>query len=159
MAALERVHAISHYLSKRGMTPLANAVSGAARLAFGVRLPPTVELGEGSYFSSGGLGTVVHRRVRIGRNCVISSSVTIGSRGAEEAVPVIGDDCFIGTGARVLGPVRVGPRSVVGANSVVIHDVPADSVVAGVPATVIRSGITAIERQRLLGTVGGALEG
>lgn len=117
--------------------PVAIALSGLARMAFGVRLPPTVELGRGSYFSAGGLGTVVHRHAHIGRNCVISAGVTIGARHGTNDVPVIEDGCFIGAGARILGSVHVGPRSVVGANAVVINDVPPDSVAVGVPAHII----------------------
>lgn len=154
MALLERAHAISHSLSNHGLAPLADVVSAVVRLSFGIRLPPSVELGEGSYFSSGGLGTVVHRGAKIGRDCIISASVTLGSRGDHNAAPVIDDDCFVGAGARILGGVHVGPRSVVGANAVVIHDVPPDSVVAGVPARVIRTGITAEERARIMGAGG-----
>jgi serine O-acetyltransferase len=137
MAALERVHAISHHLSEHRLTVLANVLAGLSRMAFGVRLPPTVELGAGSYFSAGGLGTVVHRHAKIGRDCVISAGVTIGARRGTDDVPVIDDGCFIGAGARILGDVHVGPRSVIGANAVVIADVPPDSVAAGVPAHVI----------------------
>jgi serine O-acetyltransferase len=56
-------------------------------------------------------------------------------------VPVIEDECFIGAGAKILGPVRIGTGSVIGANAVVIHDVPPHSVVVGVPARVIRKDI------------------
>lgn len=151
MAVLERAHAMSHTLHERGLTPLAEVISGMMRVAFGVRLPPGVELGEGTFFSSGGLGTVLHRRARVGRNCIISSCVTLGIRDNGGGAPVIEDDCFIGSGARILGDVRVGSGSIVGANCVVIHDVPPNSVVAGVPGRIVRSDISDQERARLSG--------
>lgn len=151
MATIERVHAIGHRLDRAGLVTVASAMSRLLQLTFGVRLPASVELGEGTYFSSGGLGTVVHRRARIGSNCVISASVTIGSRGGYDGAPTIEDSCFIGTGARVLGPVRIGAGSVVGANAVVIEDVPAHSVVVGVPARIVKRDIDATEFASLAG--------
>lgn len=141
MAALEELHSVSHSLYMHGLSPLATVVSGLIRFTFGAKVPPSVEVGRGTFFSSGGIGTVVHRGAKIGANCIISSCVSIGSRGTDGRVPVIEDDCFIGAGARILGPVRVGRGSVVGANAVVIEDVPPRSVVAGVPARVVRTQI------------------
>ena len=88
-----------------------------------------------------GLGSVIHQRAVIGDNVMIGSHATIGGRSHFEDVPVIDDDVFIGAGACVLGPVRVGRGAVIGANAVVIEDVPARSVVAGVPAKVIRTDV------------------
>ena len=75
-------------------------------------------------------------------NVVIGQQVTIGGRSRIYGVPVVEDRCFIGAGAKILGPVRIGPESVVGATAVVVHDVPPRSVVAGVPARIIRKNIT-----------------
>lgn len=111
------------------------------RILFAVVLPPSTRVGRGVKFAYLGLGTVVHGRTVIGDNVTIASNVTIGGRSRHEAVPVIEDDVYIGTGARVLGPVTVGRGAVVGANAVVLRDVSPHSVVAGVPAAVIRENI------------------
>ena len=84
---------------------------------------------------------VVDGRVRIGRNCIINPWVTIGlsaSRrwGFDRRGPVIGDRVFIGSGAKILGPVTIGDGARIGANAVVIDDVPAGVTVVGAPARV-----------------------
>jgi serine O-acetyltransferase len=75
----------------------------------------------------------------IGRNCWINQQVTIGYTDATRA-PRIGDDVTIYAGAKVLGPIRIGHRVTIGANAVVVKDVPDDCVVVGVPAQIIRRG-------------------
>ena len=102
-------------------------------------VPRRCEIGEGTELGYGGIAVVIHERARIGRNVMISPCVTIGGRSGIHGVPVIEDDVFIGAGAKVLGDIRIGRRAVIGANAVVLESVPADTVVAGVPARVIRS--------------------
>lgn len=82
-------------------------------------------------------GVVIGDGVRIGPRCEIQQGVTIGARspdGSDARAGVIGADVVIGAGARILGAVQVGDRSVIGANAVVLTDVPADSIAVGVPA-------------------------
>jgi serine O-acetyltransferase len=79
---------------------------------------------------------------RMGRNCSVIASVTIGMRN-EWAFPVFGDNVFIGAGARVLGGICVGDNAVIGANAVVIHDVPAGTTAVGVPARPGRQAVAA----------------
>src|SRR3989442_12965953 len=102
-------------------------------------IPMSIEIGEGTIL--GYFGIVLHERCRIGKNVVIAHQTTIGGRSGRNAVPVIEDNCFIGPGAKVLGPIRIGSGLVVGAKSVVINDVPPRSEVAGIPARVILSDI------------------
>ena len=102
-------------------------------------VPRRCEIGEGTELGYGGIAVVIHERARIGRNVMISPCVTIGGRSGIYGVPVIEDDVFIGAGAKVLGDIRIGRRAVIGANAVVLESVPADTVVAGVPARFIRS--------------------
>lgn len=73
---------------------------------------------------------------RIGRNCSVIANVTVGMRN-ERAFPEIGDDVFIGAGARLLGKIKIGDGAKIGANAVVIKDVPSGATVVGVPARII----------------------
>jgi serine O-acetyltransferase len=77
----------------------------------------------------------------IGDDVVVGSNVTIGGRSGHSQLPVIGAGAYIGTGARILGPVCIGQNSVIGANAVVLQDVPANSVAVGIPARIIRENI------------------
>ncbi len=72
---------------------------------------------------------------------MIGSNVTIGGRSKSANVPIIGDNVYIATGAKILGDIKVGDNSIIGANAVVIEDVPKNSIVAGIPAKVIKSNI------------------
>jgi serine O-acetyltransferase len=135
-----RIHALSHFLWRHRVPLLPRLIYGLLRIAFAVSLPPSVRLGKGVLLGYSGLGTVVHARAVIGDRVAIGSGVTIGGRSGLRDVPVIEDDVDIGTGAKILGPIRIGRGSVIGANAVVIRDVPPDAVVAGVPAKVLRIG-------------------
>ncbi len=104
-------------------------------------IPMSVEIGEGSELAYGGLGTVLHERCKIGRFVTIGHQVSIGGRSRRWGVPIIEDRCVIGAGAILLGPISIGAESVVGANAVVLEDVPPKTVVAGAPATVVRKDI------------------
>lgn len=105
---------------------------------FGFSIPIRTRIGPGLYFSHYG-GIVVNGRAVIGRNCNISHGVTIGEscRGAYKGYPKIGDNVFVGPGAKIIGSIRVGSFSAIGANAVVVADVPEGAVAAGIPAKVI----------------------
>ncbi len=101
----------------------------------GLEISPGADIGGGLYIAHP-IGCVISAK-KIGRNCSIISNVTIGMRNTWE-FPVIGDHVFIGAGARVLGGIHVGDGAVIGANAVVIEDVPAYATVVGVPAKVVK---------------------
>lgn len=98
-------------------------------------------IGEGTRIGYGGIAVVIHKNAIIGKNCMISSCVTIGGRSNFKDVPIIGDNVYIGTGAKILGNIKIGNNVIIGANSVVINDIPSNTIVAGVPAKVIKENI------------------
>ena len=108
------------------------------RIVFSVVLPPSAKVGRDVLLSYQGLGIVIHGNAVIGSGVIIGTGVTIGGRSGHAVVPVIEDDVFIGTGAKVLGPVRIGRGASIGANAVVLCDVPAGGVAVGVPAKVVK---------------------
>lgn len=133
-----RLHRIGHWLWERHVPLLPKMIKVVNRVVFGVVLPSQVKVGPGVLLSYQGLGTVIHRGVVIGAGAVISTGVTLGGRGGREGAPQIGERALIGTGAKVLGPVRIGKCASVGANAVVLNDVPDFAVVVGIPARVVR---------------------
>lgn len=118
------------------------------RLIWGAYIPASCTLGKGVRFAYGGSGVVIHGDSIVGANCIIGTGVTIGGRGNHSKgshLPKIGDNVNIATGAKILGPVRIGNNVVIGANTVVIKDVEDNVVVAGIPAKVIKKNIDVSE--------------
>ena len=132
------IHAVAHWLWKHKIPVIPRVLSVLNRLIFATQLPASTRLGKGVRLNYSGLGTVIHARAVIGDNVEIGPGVVIGGRSKLYEVPVIEDDVQIGVGAKVLGPIRVGRGAVIGANAVVLHDVPVGAVVVGIPARVLR---------------------
>lgn len=99
---------------------------------FGIELGNHITLGDGVWFIHP-LGTVIGGNARIGNRVRFFGNNTVGTA-KENGYPVIGDDVWVGAGARILGPITIGARSVIGANAVVVSDVPEDSIATGIPA-------------------------
>jgi serine O-acetyltransferase len=108
---------------------------------YGAVIPMSVDLGEGTVIAYGGNGVVLHASARVGRRVTISPQVVLGGRCGHGGVPLVEDDVHIGVGAKVLGPITLGTGSRIGANAVVIEDVPPHTAVAGVPARVVRAQV------------------
>jgi serine O-acetyltransferase len=132
------IHTVAHWLWKHKVPVLPRVLSVLNRLVFATQLPASTRLGKGVRLNYSGLGTVIHARAVIGNNVEIGPGVVVGGRSEIWEVPVIEDDVQIGVGAKVLGPIRVGRGAVIGANAVVLHDVPAGAVMVGIPARVLR---------------------
>jgi serine O-acetyltransferase len=107
-------------------------------LVFNSKVPLECEIGEGTYCGHRGIAIVIHPEAVIGKRCELGSCVTIGGGGkGKPGAPVIGDDVMISTGAKVLGGVRIGNGVTIGANAVVITDIPDGATAVGVPARII----------------------
>lgn len=131
---------LSRWLFLAHIPVLPKLIKILIRILFSCVLPPSAKVGRNVVFGYQGLGIVVHRNAVIGNNVVIGPNVTIGGRSGFQQVPVIEDNVLIGAGARVLGPVTIGKNAKIGANAVVLTDVPANAVAVGIPAKVIRLG-------------------
>ncbi|MBG6189930.1 serine O-acetyltransferase [Arthrobacter sp. CAN_A212] len=107
---------------------------------FNSRVPFKARIGEGTRLGIGGIGTVIHPDSIIGRDCVIAQNVTLGGRVRGNGTPIVGDNVFIAPGAKCFGG-RIGSNVVIGANAVVLEEVPDNCVVAGVPARIISTDI------------------
>jgi serine O-acetyltransferase len=107
-------------------------------IKYGISIPHTTKIGSGFYVGHFGC-IIVNDKSVIGKNCNISQGVTIGlaCRGKNKGCPIIGDNVYIGPGAKIIGRVNVGNNVAIGANCVVTKDVPDNAVVAGVPGRII----------------------
>jgi serine O-acetyltransferase len=122
------------YASHRAHIPIIPMILTNLNLTLhGFDIPPHIEVGP-RLFVPHPVGTVVTAR-RIGSGVTLVSAITIGMRN-ESDFPVIGDGVYVGAGARILGAITIGDRAQIGANAVVLKDVPADHVAIGVPATI-----------------------
>lgn len=124
-------------------------VNHALRLAttvlYSIEIGNDIELGEGINFTHT-LGTVIGGTSKVGARVKFMGNNTIGTA-KDNGCPVIEDDVVIGCGARVLGPIRIGRGAFIGANSVVLSDVPPGAVVSGIPAKVHHRGEAAVDAQ------------
>lgn len=109
------------------------------QLQTGIQLNPGTDIGPGLYIPHFG-SIIINPHCRIGKNCYLSHDVTLGKahNGPRKGVPQVGDDVFIGPGAKIIGKLVVGDNAAIGANSVVLGDIPPDCFAAGAPAKVVR---------------------
>jgi serine O-acetyltransferase len=116
--------------------PLVNRTLRLVQMAiYGVEIGKNVQLGEGVYFVHT-LGIIIGGDAKIGDRVRFMGNNTVGTA-KDDGYPEIGDDVIIGCGARILGNIKVGRGAIIGANAVVLEDVPAGATVVGVPAHVV----------------------
>jgi len=120
--------------------PIARLILSHYGYKFGISIPKITQIDSGFYIGHYG-GIVINKRVIIGKNCNISQGVTLGqaNRGKRKGTPIIGDNVYMGPGAKIIGNVTIGNNVAIGANCVVTKDILDNSVVVGIPGTVISS--------------------
>ena len=132
-------HRIAHFFYKMHFLFLARLISQISRKFTGIEIHPGAQIGRG-FFIDHGMGVVIGETAIIGDNVLLYQGVTLGGTGLEKGKrhPTIGNNVVIGAGAKVLGNINVGDSSYIGANAVVIKDVPANSTVVGVPGRITK---------------------
>jgi serine O-acetyltransferase len=132
-------HRVAHALYEVGVPMAPRMVANASRMVTGVEIHPAAEIGN-ALFIDHGAGVVIGETAEIGANVTLYQGVTLGGTGFARGKrhPTVGDDVVVGSGAKLLGPIQVGQRAKIGANSVVIHDVPPNSTVVGNPGHPVR---------------------
>ena len=132
-------HRIAHFFYKMRFLFLARLISQISRKFTGIEIHPGAQIGRG-FFIDHGMGVVIGETAIIGDNVLLYQGVTLGGTGLEKGKrhPTIGNNVVIGAGAKVLGNINVGDNSYIGANAVVIKDVPANSTVVGVPGRITK---------------------
>jgi serine O-acetyltransferase len=132
-------HRVAHALWDAGVPLLPRMIAAIARAVTGIEIHPAARIGCG-FFIDHGMGVVIGETAEIGDDVTLYQGVTLGGTGfaTGKRHPTVQDNVTIGSGAKLLGPIVVGHGSKVGANSVVIHDVPANSTVVGNPGHPVR---------------------
>lgn len=131
-------HRVSHWLWGQGLQTTARVSSHVTRFLTGVEIHPAAQIGDGVFIDHG-MGVVIGETSQIGDGCTIYHGATLGGTSLEPGKrhPTLGENVVVGAGAKILGPVTIGDNARIGANSVVLHDIPAGTAVVGVPGQVI----------------------
>ena len=132
-------HRVAHALHEVGVPVVPRVIAHGARIATGVEIHPGARIADGLFIDHGS-GVVIGETAEIGENVTIYQGVTLGGTGfaAGKRHPTVECNVTIGSGAKLLGPIQVGHGAKIGANAVVIHDVPPNSTVVGNPGHPVR---------------------
>jgi len=131
------IHRVAHKLYGWGLRGLSRFLSQINRGLTGIEIHPGATIGR-RFFIDHGMGVVIGETAEVGDDVVMFHGSTLGGTSMRHGKrhPTVGDRVMVGAGAKVLGPVYVGDDARIGANAVVVHDVPPGAVAVGVPATV-----------------------
>ena len=132
------LHRLAHKFYKRGWVLLPRLINTFSRFLTGIDIHPGAQLSRGLFIDHG-MGVVIGETAEIGINVTLYQGVTLGGTGKEKGKrhPTIGDNVVVASGAKVLGSFTVGSNSKIGSGSVVLHEVPPNSVVVGIPGRVV----------------------
>jgi serine O-acetyltransferase len=129
----------AHWLWLKKIPFLPRALSQLARFITGIEMHPGAAIGAGLFIDHG-MGVVIGETAEIGDNVTLFQGVTLGGTGKQRGKrhPTLGSNVVVGAGAKVLGPIRIGNYVKIGANAVVLQDVPDHSTVVGIPGRIVR---------------------
>ena len=139
-------HQISNFFYKAGFDLIARIISQTIRFFTGIEIHPGAKIGK-NLFIDHGMGVVIGETSEIGDNVTIYHNVTLGGSSPsidserqrhEKRHPTIGNDVVIGSGAQIIGPIKVGNNSRIAANAVVVKDVPENATMVGIPAKAVK---------------------
>lgn len=132
-------HRIAHWFYLKKLFLAARLISQLSRFLTGIEIHPGAKIGKGLLIDHGS-GVVIGETAEIGDNCLIYQGVTLGGTGKEHGKrhPTLGNNVMVGSGARVLGPFKVGDNAKIAANAVVLEEVPENSTAVGVPARIVK---------------------
>lgn len=135
-------HRINHLLWKAHVPFFPRFFSQLAKIITGIEIHPAAKIGRG-FFIDHGMGVVIGETSEIGENVLLYQGVTLGGTGKEKGKrhPTLGSNIVVGAGAKILGAITIGDNVKIGANSVVLHSVPRNSIVVGVPGRVIKKKV------------------
>jgi len=154
-------HRAAHKLHRWGVPLLPRVISQVSRFFTGIEIHPGATIGR-RFFIDHGMGVVIGETTEIGDDVLLYQGVTLGGTGGEKGKrhPTLGNRVVVGTGAKILGNIRIGDNVKVGAGSVVIHPVPPNSTVVGIPGRVvcIRQPESILDHGRLPDPEGQALK-
>ncbi len=144
-------HRVAHFLYRHRVFFLARLLSEISRFFTGIEIHPGAKIGKGLFIDHG-MSVVIGETTEIGDYCTLYQAVTLGGTGKDKGKrhPTLGNHVLVGAGAKILGPFRIGDRALIGANAVVLHEVPADSTIVGVPGRVVRQRGQVVEHDKLL---------
>ena len=147
------MHRLAHAFWRNGFNLIGRGISHFARWITGIEIHPGATIGPGIFIDHG-MATVIGETAEIGENVTLYHNVTLGGVSWEKVKrhPTLEDHVVVGAGAQILGPITIGAHSRIGANSVVVKDVPPDSVVVGIPGRIkMRNGeaLTDADREDL----------
>ena len=133
------LHRLAHWFYNRGLRLTARLISQFSRFITGIEIHPAAKIGEGLFIDHG-MGVVIGETAEIGNNVTIYQGATLGGTGKETGKrhPTIGNNVVISSGAKILGPFKVGDNSKIGANAVVLREVEPNCTVVGVPGKIVR---------------------
>lgn len=133
------MHRVAHWFYKKDMKVVARAVSQFSRFLTGIEIHPGAKIGKGLLIDHGS-GVVIGETAEIGDNCLIYQGCTLGGTGKEHGKrhPTLGNNVMVGSGAKILGPFKVGDGAKIAANAVVLEEVPPNCTAVGVPARIVR---------------------
>lgn len=133
---------VAHAMKNAGIPFLPSFIMVCVRLICGIEIHPSAKLGPG-FFIDHGTGVVIGETAEAGEDCLIYQGVTLGGTGKQQGKrhPTLGNHVVVGAGAKILGAIRIGDYVKIGANSVVLKDVPDHSIVVGVPGRVIKKKV------------------